>query len=95
VDSSVSLIIYSALVTLNLLAISAERYWVIAAALTGIGHLAIGSLHTYRLMHPFTFEVFGYSWTSGASLREALIVIPFGLLSLFVAISVRTEKLRS
>ncbi|HEY3025716.1 MAG TPA: hypothetical protein VGJ55_06165 [Pyrinomonadaceae bacterium] len=95
VDSSVSLIIYSALVTLNLLAISAERYWVIAAALTGIGHLAIGSLHAYRLMHPFTFEVFGYSWTSGASLREALIVIPFGLLSLFVAISVRTEKLRS
>ena len=95
VDSSVSLLIYSALVALNLLSISAERYWITAAALTGIGHLAIGSLHVYRLLRPFRFEVFGYSWTSGASLREALIVIPFGLLSLFVAISVRNEKLRS
>lgn len=94
-DSYASLFIYSVLVAVNLLSISAERYRVIAAALTGVGHLIIGSLHAYRLLHRFTFEVFGYSWTSGASLREALIVIPFGLLSLFVAISIRAEKVHS
>ena len=91
VDSSVSLLIYSALVILNLLAISAKRYWVIAAAVTGVGHLALGSLHVYRLLQPFRFEVFGYPWTAGASLREALIVIPFGLVSLLVAITVRPK----
>ncbi|MEP6911518.1 MAG: hypothetical protein ABI923_02120 [bacterium] len=91
-DSSVSLAVYSALVALNLLSISAERYRVTAAALTGIGHLAIGSLHVYRLLQPFRFEIFGYRWTIGASLRETLIVIPFGLLSLFVAITVRAKS---
>ena len=88
-DSFVSLVIYSVLIGLNLLAISAERYQTIAAALTGIGHLSLGALHIYRLLHPFTFEVFGYSWSYGASLREVLIVVPFGLLSLFVAIESR------
>ncbi len=91
VDSSVSLLIYSALVALNLISISVERYRVTAAALTGIGHLALGALHVYRLAWPFTFEVFGYPWSAGASLREALIVIPFGLLSLFVAFTVRPK----
>ena len=89
VDSSISLLIYSALVALNLLSISVERCRVLAAAVTGIGHLALGSLHVYRLLQPFRFEVFGYPWSAAASLREALIVIPFGLLSLFVAITVR------
>jgi hypothetical protein len=94
-DSVVCLVIYSVLIALNLLAISAGRYQVIAAALTGTGHLSIGSLHLYRLLHPFTFEVFGYSWSYGASLREALIVIPFGLLSSFVAIqNMKTKSAR-
>ena len=88
-DSVVSLLVYSVLVALNLVAISVETYRVPAAALTGIGHLILGSLHAYRLMHPFAFEVFGYVWTYGASLREALIVFPFGMLSLFVAATVR------
>ena len=95
VDSSVSLLIYSALIALNLLSISFERYRVTAAAVTGIGHLALGSLHVYRLLRPLRFEVFGYPWTAGASLREALIVIPFGLLSLFVAITVRPKIVRA
>ena len=85
-DSIVSLIVYSLLVTLNLLAIQANGFRIIAAVLTGLGHLALGSLHAYRLFYPFTFTVFGYSWSYGASLREVLIVIPFGLLSLAVAI---------
>ena len=90
-DSIVSLLIYSLLVALNLLAIHSEKYRIIAAALTGIGHLSIGSLHAYRLLYPFTFEVFGYSWTYAASLREFLISVPFGALSLFVAISMKAE----
>ena len=90
-DSVVSIVIYSVLIALNLLAISGGRYQIIAAALTGIGHLTLGSLHVYRLTHPFTFEVFDYSWSYGASLREVLILVPFGLLSLFVAIGIRNE----
>ena len=89
-DSVVSLIIYSVLIALNLLAISVGRYQFVAAALTSIGHLSIGLLHIYRLVRPFTFEVLGYSWTYGASLREVLIVVPFGLLSAFVAIAIKT-----
>ena len=91
-DSVVSLVIYSALIALNLLAISAGRYQVLAAALTGLGHLSLGLLHAYRLLHPFTFEVFGYSWSYGASLREVLIVVPFGLLSLYVAIAIKGAR---
>ncbi len=91
-DSIVSLLIYSLLVGLNLLAIHTEKYRIMAAALTGIGHLSLGSLHAYRLLYPFTFEVFGYSWTYGASLREVLIVVPVGLLSLFVAIAVKARR---
>jgi hypothetical protein len=91
-DSFVSLLIYSVLIALNLLAIHFEKYRIVAAALTGIGHLIIGSLHAYRLLFPFTFEVFGYSWTVGASAREVLVVVPFALLSLFVAISVKPRR---
>lgn len=89
-DSIVSLIIYSVLIALNLLAISVGRYQVVAAALTSIGHLSIGLLHICRLLHPFTFEVLGYSWTYGASLREVLIVVPFGLLAAFLAVAIKT-----
>jgi hypothetical protein len=92
-DSIVSLLIYSLLVGLSLFAIQTETFRIMAAALTGIGHLSLGALHAYRLLYPFTFEVFGYSWTRGASLREVLIVVPFGLLSLFVAISVKAKGL--
>ena len=88
-DSVVSLLVYSVLVALNLLSISVETYRVPAAALTGIGHLILGSFHAYRLVHPFAFEVFGYAWTLGASLREVLIVFPFGTVSLFVATAVK------
>ena len=86
-DSVAALVIYSLLIALNLLAISVGRFQIVAAALTGIGHLSLGLLHVYRLLHPFTFEVFGYSWSYRASLREVLIVVPFGLLSSFVAIA--------
>ena len=85
VDSTISLLIYSVLIGINLLSISVEKYRIMAATITGIGHLSLGLLHVYRLLRPFTFEVFGYSWSYGASLREVIIVVPFGLFSLFVA----------
>lgn len=91
-DSVVSILAYTGLVALNLLAIDKEKCRLVAATLTGIGHLSIGSLDAFRLVHPFTFEVFGYSWTYGASLREAIITIPFGALSLFIALSIKATK---
>lgn len=91
-DSVVSILVYTGLVALNLLAILDEKYRVVAAILTGIGHLSIGSLHAFRLVHPFTFEVFGYSWSFGASLREAIITIPFGVLSLFLVLWIKPQK---
>jgi hypothetical protein len=91
-DSVVSLIVYGVLVTLNLLAIQAAGFRITAALLTGLGHLALGALHAYRLFHLFTFKVFGYSWSYGASLREVLIVVPFGLLSLAVGIAAVAKR---
>ncbi len=88
-DSVLALLVYSALVAINLLSISVERFRRAAAALSGICHLSLGLLHAYRLWRPFTFEVFGYSWSYEASLREVMIVVPFGLLSLFVALKAR------
>jgi hypothetical protein len=91
-DSVVSLFVYTIVIVLNLVAIQFDKWRFFAAALTAIGHLAIGSLHIYRLVYPFTFEVFGYSWSYAASLREALIVMPVGLVSLGVAIYALTKR---
>ena len=89
VESSIALIAYGLLIAINLLSIPAGFFRVAAAGLSGLGHVVIGLVHAYRLLHPFTFEVFGYAWTYGASLREAVVVIPFGLLCLVVAAAVR------
>ena len=88
-DSVVSLIVYSFLIAMNLASISFEEYRVLSATISGVGHLSLGLLHVYRLWHPFDFEVFGYEWSRGASLREVMIVIPFGLLCLVVATTIR------
>jgi hypothetical protein len=84
-DSAASLLIYTILIGINLVAISSLRWRRSAALLSGLLHLAIGSLHLFRLWSPFRFEVFGYAWPQGASLREAVIVIPFGILCLWIA----------
>ena len=91
-DSAVSLVAYTVVIVMNLVAIEFGKWRVIAATISAIGHLGIGSLHVYRLMYPFTFEVFGYSWSYAASLREVLMVIPVGLLSLVVALSMLTKS---
>ena len=84
-DSVASLLIYSALVAINLFAIIRIAFRPAAAIFSGILHISIGSLHTYRLIRPFRFEVFGHAWPLTASLRESLLVIPFGLLCLWMA----------
>lgn len=84
-DSAVSLLIYSTLIAINLFAIVRLSYRSVAALSSGVLHLAIGGLHLYRLLDPFRFEVFGYQWSQGASLREVLIVIPFGIMCLWIA----------
>ena len=84
-DSYISLVVYSTLIGLNVLAVGITKFRVSTALVSGLLHLVIGSLHIYRLWSPFTFEVFGYEWSLGASLREVLIVVPFGILCLVVA----------
>ncbi len=79
------MLVYTALITINLIAIIRLDYRQVALFLSGIIHLSLGSLHAYRLFRPFRFEVFGHQWSQAASLREALIVIPFGLACLWVA----------
>jgi hypothetical protein len=85
IDSAASLLIYSALIALNLIAIGRIGYRPAAAIVSGILHLSIGSLHAYRLIKPFRFEVFDHAWPLTASLREVLVVVPFGLLCLWMA----------
>jgi hypothetical protein len=83
-DSVLFVLVYSAFIGINLTAIGQFQLRRSAAILSGMLHLVIGSLHVYRLVSPFRFEVFGYTWPRGASLREAIIVIPFGILCLWV-----------
>ena len=84
-DSVVSLLVYSALIGSNLAAIGLLQVRLPAAFLSGLLHLTLGGLHLYRLINPFRFEVFGYTWSQQASLREMIVVIPFGVLCLFMA----------
>lgn len=84
-DSAASLLVYTILIGINLVAISSLQWRRSAALLSGLLHLAIGSLHIYRLVSPLRFEVFGYHWSQQASFREAIIVVPFGVLCLWVA----------
>ena len=84
-DSVLSLLVYSFFIAINLAAISRFQLRRSAALLSGCFHLLIGGLHIYRLVSPFRFELFGYTWSGASSLREALIVMPFGVLCLWIA----------
>lgn len=84
-DSAASLFIYTALISINLFAIVRLSWRRATAILSGLLHLFIGGLHVYRLFNPFRFEVFGYYWSQSASLREVMILIPFGLICLWMA----------
>lgn len=91
-DSYLSLFVYSILIGLSVLAVGIPNVRITSALASGLLHLAIGSLHIYRLWSPFTFEVFGYEWSLGASLREVFFVFPFGILCLYIAAVLVSRK---
>lgn len=86
--SLIAMLIYSALIIFNLIAISYIPIRFIAALLTGILHLTLGFIHISRLLNPFHFEVFGYTWSTGSSIREILFVFPFGIACIAISIIV-------
>ncbi len=83
-----SMFIYSVLIIFNLSAISYPKARFIAALTSGILHLTLGFIHITRFINPFTFEVFGYEWSLGSSLREVIIVFPFGIACIAMAVMI-------
>jgi len=89
-DSLAALGCYSLVVILNLVAVAkaSSRFWV--ALISGLTHLAFAGLHAVRVVQPFRFEVLGFQWSQGASVREAVVVGLFGLVSMAVAWRIRS-----
>ena len=92
-ESGLFLLFYSLLIAINLASLSIEQLRVGTAGTSGTFHLLIGGFHLYRLFNPVTFEVFDHPWPRSASVREVVIVVPFGLLSLFVMGKLRRSTL--
>ena len=92
-ESIVCMIIYSGLIGINLLSIIKIDYRFIAVLLSGVLHLILGIVHVIRLTNPFKFEVFGYAWSEGASIREIIIVGIFGLTCLYFASLIKKIRL--
>jgi hypothetical protein len=88
-ESVASMVVYTALIALNVWSVVAAKPRLWAAVTTGVGHLAIGMVHVLRLAHPFRFEIFDHAWSIGASIREVIVVMGFGSLSLVVAARLR------
>src|SRR5438094_9690170 len=55
-DSALALVIYSGLILACLLAVVRTELQRLAALFSGVLHIALGALHTYRLVNPFRFE---------------------------------------
>ena len=85
VVSVAHLLLYTGLIGLSVTAVVVPGVRSLSALLSGLLHLAIGAVHVARLVHPFRFEVIGWPWPLGASLREVSLVIGFGLACLAVA----------
>jgi hypothetical protein len=86
-----SMAFYSVLIGLNLISISFLSFRFMASLWSGLVHLTLGVVHIIRLFDPFTFEVFGYPWSVSSSVREILIVFPFGILCILFAINARIK----
>ena len=94
-DSAGALVAYGCLILTNLAGIGLNAPRFVAAVLSGLGHVTLGLLHFFRLLHPFRFEVFGYPWSLAASRREATVATFFGIVCLAVATRLAMAKLRS
>jgi len=84
--SIAAMFVYSILILLNLVSVSLHRIRFISALLSGILHLTLAFVHISRLLNPFRFEVFGYDWSIGSSVREIIFVFPFGVACIAMAI---------
>jgi hypothetical protein len=93
--SIISMVVYSVFIGMNLISIISDKYRIPSSLITGIFHLAIAGLHVIRIINPFPFVVFGYSWSLSASLRESIIVGIWGLLSIYVFQYFLKEKVKT
>lgn len=91
-NSLVAMFIYAVLIFLNIFSVSYHKLRFISALFSGILHLTLAFVHISRLLNPFQFEVFGYEWSMSSSIREILIVFPFGIICIAAAISVSRDK---
>jgi hypothetical protein len=87
-QSLLSMLFYSLLITFNLASISFRATRFMAAFTSGIIHLLLGFIHISRIINPFNFEVFGFEWPISSSIREIFMVIPFGVACIAVSITV-------
>jgi len=92
-NSILAILIYSILIFLNIFSVSYHRVRFISALISGIFHLTVAFVHISRLLNPFTFEVFGYNWSIGSSVREIVMFFPFGIAC--VAISIYLSRLKT
>ena len=91
-ESLLSLLVYTGLVGLNLIAVVVAALRVSAAFVSGVGHCILGMIHVVRIFRPFEFEVFGYSWSRAASIREAAVVTSFGMLCFLIGWNLRRRE---
>jgi hypothetical protein len=84
-DSWISLLFYSILVLMNVVSWFFINVRLSTAIVSGCVHTLIGLLHAFRLIHPFRFEVFNLDWPLNSSFREALILLPLGMLCFIMA----------
>jgi len=90
-DSYLAILLYSILIIFNFISVNYYKSRFLSALLSGISHVILGILHIVRLIHPFKFEVFGSQWSRAASLRELLVVLPFGICCIIMAIIIKSR----
>jgi hypothetical protein len=92
-DSVVAMFIYTILIALNIISVSYHKIRFVSALFSGIFHLTLAFVHISRVLNPFRFEVFGYEWSIGASVREIIMVFPFGIAC--IAVAIYTSRLKA
>jgi hypothetical protein len=85
-NSVLAMFIYSILISLNLVSVSYHKLRFVSALFSGILHLTLAFVHISRFLNPFRFEVMGYDWSIGSSVREIIFAFPFGIACIAVAI---------
>lgn len=85
-DSYASMAVYTIIILLSLLSIAKPSLRIFTALLAGLLHLVLGTVHIVRLFTPFRFELFNLDWSRAATIREILIVVPFGFLCIILSL---------